>query len=332
MYRSLGELPSSFNKPSLTIGNFDGIHKGHQALFQKVVELAEEEAGEALAITFEPHPLAVLRPDNPPKRICTIEHKAELIAKAHIDHLIVLPFNKELAQTSANDFVVNVLCGAIGIKHLVVGYDYALGKGRGGNIEFLKEMGDKFGFSLHVCKPVVVNGVVASSTKIRELVSIGDMRAVQMLLGRYYQIRGIVREGKRLGGPLIGFPTANLFLKKDELCPKTGVYVVQVIYSDKCYGGVMNIGFNPTFNETTLSAEVHIFDFDKEIYGHPLKVNLIERLRDERRFSGVAELSAQIALDAEKARLILASEPHLKRSCCEESEVVEWEDLSRAYG
>jgi len=326
IYRSLGELPGTFIKPSLTIGNFDGIHKGHQALFQKVVELAEYEAGEAIAVTFEPHPLAVLRPDNPPKRICTLEHKIELIARAHIDHLIVLPFNKEFAQTTANDFVVNILCNAIGIRHLVVGYDYAFGKGRGGNIEFLKEMGDRFGFSLHVCKAVVVNGIISSSTRIREFVSSGDMRTVQMLLGRYYQIRGIVREGKRLGGPLVGFPTANLFLKKDELSPKNGVYVVQVIYANKCYGGVMNIGYNPTFNETALSVEVHIFDFDKEIYGHPLKVNLIERLRDERRFSGPEELSRQIAKDAEKARLILASEPHLKRSCCEESELVEWEE------
>lgn len=315
VYYGLNEISRPFNRPVLTIGNFDGVHLGHQALFRRVVDLAAAVSGDAMALTFEPHPLKVLRPDIPLLRICTLEHKIELIAKAGIEHLIILPFNKGLAETSAHDFACKIFCQTLGIKNLVVGYDYALGKGREGDISFLRRAGDELGFTVHVVESVVIDGVIASSTKVREFVSRGDMRAVSRLLGRYYQIRGVVQQGKRRGGPLLGFPTANLHLDKEELCPRPGVYVTQVITDGYCHGGVLNIGHNPTFGDQGFGAEAHIFDFDKDIYGREIKLNLIERLRDEKKFFGPDELISQIKRDAETARQILAREKGLYKAC-----------------
>ncbi|PXF59687.1 MAG: riboflavin biosynthesis protein RibF [Deltaproteobacteria bacterium] len=308
VYKGLHEIKKLFHRPALTIGNFDGVHLGHQALFRRVVELAGPRNGDTVALTFEPHPMKVLRPQNPPKLISTMDHKVELIAEAGIEHLVCLPFTKELAGTSAHDFVNKILYRTIGVEDLVVGYDYAFGKGRQGNISLLQAMGSELGFSVHVISPVSVEGMVASSTNVREHVTLGEMKQVRLLLGRYYQIHGIVQEGIHRGGPVVGFPTANLRIDKEDLCPKPGVYVVQVIYQDQCYGGVMNIGYNPTFGGQDLGAEVHIFDFEKDIYGHPIKLDFIQRLRDEKKFSGPKELAGQITKDAEAARLVLAKE------------------------
>ncbi len=317
IYRKLEEIREPFSAPAVTIGNFDGVHLGHQALFCKVVELASKRGGDTVAITFDPHPLVVLRPASPPKMICTFEHKAELISRSGIEHLISISFTPELARTPAREFVEKVLHRTIGVKDLVVGYDYAFGKGREGDAKFLEEMGKELGFKVHVIPPYRVDGTIVSSTKIRELVSKGEMRKVAAMLGRFYQIRGVVQKGKRRGGPLVGFPTANLHIYPHDLCPKEGVYVVQVIHDLCCYGGVVNIGTNPTFGDTGLVAEVHIFDFDKTIYGHRIKVNFIQRLRDEKRFPSVEALSAQISRDVEQAREVLAREAGLNRACIE---------------
>ncbi len=315
IYFGIEQLKKRLREPALTIGNFDGVHLGHQALFRKVVELASERDAHSVALTFDPHPLKVLRPDNPPKLISTFEQKIEQIEKAGIDILVCLPFTRELAATTATEFVEHILVETLGIRDLVVGYDYALGKGREGNIEFLREKGRALGFKTHVVEAVVVDGMIVSSTNVRKLVSEGEMRKVAKLLGRYYQIRGIVQKGMQRGGPVVGFPTANLTINSEDLCPKPGVYVVQAIYDTNCYGGVMNIGVNPTFGDQELRAEVHIFDFSKDIYGHPLKVNLIQRVRDEKRFSGPDELRAQIARDVEEAKLILDREEGLELAC-----------------
>jgi len=195
VYKGLHEIKKPFYRPALTIGNFDGVHLGHQALFRRVVELAGSRNGDTVALTFEPHPMKVLRPQNLPKLISTMDHKVELIAKAGIEYLICLPFTKELAGTSANDFVNKILHQTIGVEDLVVGYDYAFGKGRQGNISLLQAMGAKLGFSVHVISPVSVEGMVVSSTNVREYVTQGEMKKVRLLLGRYYQIHGIVQEG-----------------------------------------------------------------------------------------------------------------------------------------
>jgi len=306
IYSELSEIERPFYKAALTIGNFDGVHLGHQALFRKVVEISAETGGDKVALTFHPHPMKVLRPDNPPKLISTLEQKVELIMAAGIDHLVCLPFTREFASTTATEFVEDILWRRLGVLDLVVGYDYACGKGREGDIRFLEKMGSRLGFRVHVVPPVKVDGKIVSSTAIRELVKNGEMGEVKKMLGRYYQIRGVVRKGKKRGGPVVGFPTANLSINREDLCPKPGVYAVQVLHGESCYNGVINIGYNPTFGDNKLGAEVHIFDFNKDIYGHEIKVNLVARIRDEKRFSGPEELATQITADIEKARVLLS--------------------------
>jgi riboflavin kinase / FMN adenylyltransferase len=319
IYRNLSDIAAPFPNACVTIGNFDGVHLGHQILFSEVVCRAHRRQGTSVVITFEPHPLKVLCPQRGIKMISTLEQKVELIGMVNIDVLIVLPFTQELAATPAETFVDEVLIEKIGIRELVIGYDYAMGRHRQGNIDFLKEQGAKKGFPVTVVEPFYEDGMLVSSTKIRELVAEGRMGAVRKLLGRYYQIRGEVKRGKQRGGPVIGFPTANLHLSEEDLCPKHGVYVTQVVYNGKCYGGVLNIGYNPTFGgEQQISAETHIFDFNEDIYGKPIKINLLRHLRGERKFSGVKALSEQIARDIERARKILADAQKELLLSCEE--------------
>jgi riboflavin kinase / FMN adenylyltransferase len=318
IYTNISDMPGPFPKATVTIGNFDGVHLGHQILFSEVVNRAYRNKGTSVAVTFEPHPLKVVRPDIGIKLISTPEQKKELIALANIDVLIILPFTREFANTPAEVFVDQVLREAIGVQHLVVGYDYAFGKSRQGDIPFLQEQGRAKGFTVSVVEPYYVEGMLASSTRIRELVGRGKMTDVKKLLGRYYQIRGEVRMGQQRGGPLLGFPTANLAIAEEDLCPRLGVYVTQVIYDGKCYGGVLNIGYNPTFSGGQLSAETHIFDFNQDIYGKPIKINLLRFLRGEKKFSGPEELAKQIAQDVTDARRILADARKEIRLSCEE--------------
>ena len=318
IYTNISDIPGPFPRAAVTIGNFDGVHLGHQILFSEVVSRAYRNKGTSVAVTFEPHPLKVVRPDIGLKLISTLEQKKELIALANIDVLIILPFTREFANTPAETFVDQVLLKAIGVRNLVVGYDYAFGKSRQGDIPFLKEQGKAKGFTVSVVEPYYVEGMLASSTKIRELVGLGKMKDVKKLLGRYYQIRGEVKMGQQRGGPLLGFPTANLAIAEEDLCPRLGVYVTQVIYDGKCYGGVLNIGYNPTFAGSGLSAETHIFDFNQDIYGKPIKINLLRFLREEKKFSGPEELAAQIALDVADAKKVLAEAQKEIRLSCEE--------------
>ncbi|HIJ79574.1 MAG: bifunctional riboflavin kinase/FAD synthetase [Desulfobulbaceae bacterium] len=318
IYTDFNDIKEPFVKPTVTIGNFDGVHLGHQVLFSEVVSRAYKNKGTSVAITFEPHPLKVVRPDFGIKLISTAEQKKELIALANIDKLIIVPFTKEFANTQAAEFVNEILIKRIGVHELVVGYDYAFGKSRQGDIPFLKEQGRQKGFEVSVVEPFYVEDMLASSTKVRELVSQGRMRDVKKLLGRYYQIRGEVKLGKQRGGPLLGFPTANLHISEEDLCPQLGVYVTQVIYDGKCYGGVLNIGYNPTFDGRRLSAETHIFDFNEDIYGKPIKINLLRFLRGEKKFTGPDELVRQISKDVEDAQKVLADAQKDLLLSCEE--------------
>ena len=318
LYNNLSDIAGPLEKSFVTIGNFDGVHLGHQMLFSEVVSRAYQKEGTSVVVTFNPHPLQVIRPEFGIKLISTYDQKVELIALAGIDVLVVIPFTRDFAATSAEAFVDEVLINAIGVKELVVGYDYAFGKGRQGNIEFLKEQGALKGFPVTVVEPYYVDDMLVSSSKIRELVSEGRMLDVKKLLGRNYQIRGTVKEGKKRGGPVVGFKTANLHLAEEDLCPKHGVYVTQVVYDGKCYGGVLNIGYNPTFGENRLSAETHIFDFNQEIYGKKIKINLLKYLRGEKKFSGPEELAAQIREDIRQARDILAETQKELLLSCEE--------------
>lgn len=315
IYTRITDISEKFPNACVTIGNFDGVHLGHQQLFATVVQKARSIEGTSIAITFDPHPLQVLLPGGI-KLISTCEQKIELIEMAGIDVLLIVPFTREFAATSADEFVSGLLVGRLGVKELVVGYDYAFGKGRSGNIDFLRKQGEIHGFPVTVVDAFYVDGQLVSSTRIRELIREGEMSAAKTLLGRFYQIRGTVQVGKQRGGPVIGFPTANLKLEEEDLVPKHGVYVTQVICSGKCYGGILNIGYNPTFGEEQLVAETHIFDFSEDIYGKPIKVNLLKFLRSERKFAGAQELSQQIVKDVAVAKAVLAEHRmELAHSC-----------------
>lgn len=318
IYTQLTDIKRPFSKSYVTIGNFDGVHLGHHMLFSEVVGRAYREKGVSVAITFEPHPLKVLKPEIGIKFISTYEQKMELIELAGLDVLVVIPFTKEFAATTAESFVNEILVRRIGVRELVVGYDYAFGRGRQGDIPFLQEQGRLHGFGVTVVEPYYVDDLLVSSTKIRELVNQGRMQDVRKLLGRYYQIRGEVMVGKQRGGAVVGFPTANLHISEEDLCPKHGVYVTQVVYEGKCYGGVLNIGYNPTFGEESLSVETHIFDFNEDIYGKKIKINLLRFLRDEQRFSGVGQLTEQIKKDIQQAKLVLADAQKELLLSCEE--------------
>jgi len=311
IYTDLKDIQKPFPQAHVTIGNFDGVHLGHQKLFYQVVARARQHKGTSVAITFDPHPLKVLSPQGI-RLISTTPQKIELIERAGIDVLVIIPFNREIAVTTALDFVDEVLVRRVGVRDLVVGYDYALGRGRQGDTTFLQLQGAEKGFSVMVMPAHYEQGMLVSSTRIRDLVAAGKMRDVRRLLGRYYQIRGDVQWGRQRGGKLLGFPTANLCISEEDLCPKRGVYVTQVTYDGKQYGGVSNIGYNPTFGDTALVAETHIFDFNTDIYGRPLKINLLRHLRGEIRFNGPEELARQIRKDIAVAQKVLAMERQRK--------------------
>jgi riboflavin kinase / FMN adenylyltransferase len=300
----LGALQKPLINPVLTIGNFDGVHKGHLALFEKVKKLARGINGQSAVMTFEPHPVKVVRHKNEPKLITPLEQKINLILAAGIDVILCLPFTLEFAAITANDFVRELLVKKIGIKEIVVGYDYSFGAGRKGNIELLKKMGDELGFRVHVVEPVYLNGTLASSTSIRNLIQGGNLAEAKRLLGRDYQITGIVKTGMGRGGSLLGFPTANLAPYK-EIIPGKGVYAVKATIKEREYNGVCNIGVNPTFNGASLTIETHILDFSGDIVGEKLTIKFIDRLRDEEKYNSKDELIRQIEMDVINAKRIL---------------------------
>jgi riboflavin kinase/FMN adenylyltransferase len=297
----LKELKEPLKNPVLTIGNFDGVHKGHLVLFDKVKDRAKAIGGQSAVMTFEPHPIRVVKPGNGPPLITPTKQKLDLISDAGIDVIFCIPFTRQFASISAEDFVQDILVHRLGIKEIVVGYDYTFGFKRQGNITLLQEMGEKLGFKVHVVDPIRLDDALVSSTSIRELVQEGNLSEAKKLLGRDYQIWGTVVKGKNRGGRLLGFPTANLKLI-DELIPKGGVYAVTAIINGKTYYGVTNIGYNPTFGEKALSVETHLIDFSGDILGETIRVNFIKRLRDEKTYGSVEELANQIALDVQEAK------------------------------
>nr|HID58522.1 bifunctional riboflavin kinase/FAD synthetase [Desulfobacterales bacterium] len=297
-------IKKDFKSLVITIGNFDGVHIGHQAIFAHVIEKAKKVNGVSGVMTFEPHPIRVLHPENRLPLITLYEQKVELIAKSGIDVLICVPFTTEFASITPHDFVKKILYEAIGVKAIIIGADYTFGKAREGTVSLLRKMGREYGFEVIIHPWVEEKNLRVSSTVIRKLVMEGRVEHAYKLLNRHYQIRGMVIPGHNRGGRVIGFPTANIKLY-DELCPKNGVYVVTVEYQGELYGGVANIGYKPTFSDHEHTVEIHILDFQGDIYNHKIRVNFITRLRGEKKFSSPAELSDQIKKDIKKAREIL---------------------------
>lgn len=304
IYRDPFSLPRPIAYPVVALGNFDGVHIGHQMIFRRVAEIASRHNGTGLAFTFQPHPLKVINPDTAPPLLTTFRKKMALIEQCGLDLVICARFNRRLADHQPRDFTVKYLVEALGVREVVVGFDYAFGRGREGTIQYLKKMGTEFDFQVHVIEQVKIGGHGVSSSYVRDLLEAGEVEKAAVFLGRPYSLQGPVVHGYKTGRS-IGFPTANLDTSRVQI-PATGVYAVQARYRTRTFDGVANIGYNPTFNRDRLSVEVHIFDFDEQIYGRHVELAFIGRIRGEQSFASAELLVEQIRCDIETARSILS--------------------------
>ena len=289
--------------PVVTLGNFDGIHLGHQKIFERVKTEASRLGGESVVITFEPHPLKVLLPHSCPPLLTPLKKKLLLIEQLGMDVVLCIEFTRTFSETSPSDFVKNILVDRVGAHKVIVGYNFHFGKGKKGNPQTLKQIGGLFNLQVEIIGSLIVEGTTVSSSKIRELIKNGHVEKASQLLGRHYSILGKVIEGAKRGH-LLGFPTANLEISK-ELTPLPGVYAVEVLWNGQSFKGVANVGWNPTFQtegEGKISSEVYIFDFNQDIYGEEIQIDFVRRIRDEVRFDSIAQLIAQIQKDIEWAR------------------------------
>lgn len=304
--RSVHDFPAEFREAMVTIGNFDGVHRGHQRIFERVIESAKNVGAPSLAITFEPHPKKVIHPERHPFFLLTpLDEKLALIESCGIDAVLVINFNIEFARTTAGEFVRSILWNALRIKKIFIGYDYTFGKDREGNADFLRDRGAQLGFDIEQIEAVFIDNYVVSSTNVRLSILDGNVRLASRMLGRYYNISGTVVQGFRRGTGM-GFPTANI--QAEKVIPRAGVYVIYAIIDGLRYEGVLNIGFNPTFGNEELSVEGHLFDFQGNIYGKKVTILFVDRLRDEMKFPSPQELAEQIAKDIERGKSILAAE------------------------
>ncbi|MBI5814824.1 MAG: bifunctional riboflavin kinase/FAD synthetase [Nitrospinae bacterium] len=298
--RNLAEKPV---RPVVTLGNFDGVHIGHQVIFSKVIAKAGETGGTSVVYTFDPHPLKILAPEQSPNLLTTFKKKMELIAACGIDMTICADFNRSFALMHPRDFALKLKNG-LAMESVYVGHDYSFGQAKAGTIDYLKKMGEEMGFAVEVVDAVNVDGQRVSSSAIRNLVGEGDVGGAAKRLGRLYSIAGKVVSGHRRG-KAIGFPTANIETPY-EVIPAVGVYAVFArLGRGEWFEGVVNVGYNPTFNRDDLIVEAHLIDHDEDLYGGEMEIYFAGRLRDEKKFSGVEELKAQIASDIGAARSIL---------------------------
>jgi riboflavin kinase/FMN adenylyltransferase len=301
----IDQLKRPLKNPIVTLGNFDGVHLGHQTIFGKVKEEAQQKNGEAVVLTFEPHPLKVLSPKTCPPLLTPFKKKMMLIEKSGIDTVLCIEFTLGFSQISPFDFIKDILIEKVKAKKIVVGYNYHFGSNQRGDVEVLKQVCKLFQVDVEVMEPLRIGSTTVSSSKIRELIKEGEVEEASKLLGRNYPVIGKVVPGAKRGQTL-GFPTANLEIT-EELYPKKGVYAVEVVWRQQLLNGLANVGMNPTFlpalaKEGTLpSIEVHILDFHQDLYGEEIQVNFKKRIRDETRFNSPSELMEQIRKDVEWA-------------------------------
>ncbi len=302
--RELHLLPV-LDHPVLALGNFDGVHLGHRAILKAAIDRAHGARGKAFALTFDPLPAKVLAPQRAPLMLMTTEDKLEYLRDSGLDGVLVLPFDLALSRLAPRDFVHDYLLVKLGAEAVVVGHSVSFGHKRAGNAAVMVELGREFGFETVVVGPVKVGGVEVSSTKVREVIAAGDLTQAARLLGRYHFLRGKVVHGRERGRT-IGFPTANLD-SETECIPPDGVYATRVVLPEGAYPSITNIGMRPTFQETARSIEAHIFDFNRDIYDRTIKLEIIERVRPERKFESADALGKQIASDLNRAKEILAA-------------------------
>lgn len=296
IYNSINSF-SNKRKTVITIGTFDGVHLGHQKVLSKLKISASEKNAESILLTFFPHPRMVLQQDLDIKLLNTIEEKKNLISKFGVDNLIIHPFDLDFSRLTAEEFVKNILIDQLNICKIIIGYDHRFGRNRTATITDLIAFGKEYNFDVEQITAKEIDEISISSTKIRNALLEGDIETANNFLGNPYSIDGIIVEGKKIGRTL-NFPTANIKVSESyKLIPKNGAYIVSIEISDKEYFGMMNIGTNPTVSEGEQSIEVHIFDFNETIYGKNVKVNLLERIRDEKKYDSLDDLKEQLILD-----------------------------------
>lgn len=306
IYRNINEFRAK-GDVVITTGTFDGVHVGHRKIIQRVTELAKKINGESVLLTFFPHPRMVLYPEqNDLRLINTIEERVELLKETGIDHLIIHPFTKEFSRITSLDFVRDVLVTKLNTKKLVIGYDHHFGKNREGSFEHLKEYGPVYGFDVEEISAQEIQQINISSTKIRNSVLIGEIKAANQFLGYHYFINGTVVEGEKIGRQ-IGFPTANLKVNDwYKLIPGNGVYAVKVGFEGVTYNGMLNIGTRPTISGNDVTIEVHLFNFNQDIYTKNLRIEFVEKIREEEKFNQLTDLQSQLIHDKEKALFLLS--------------------------
>jgi riboflavin kinase/FMN adenylyltransferase len=292
----------SSKKPTvLTIGTFDGVHIGHKKILNKLITTAKSQSLESLVLTFFPHPRMVLQKDSNIKLIHTIEERTSILAEIGLQNLIIQPFSKGFSRLSATEFVKDILVKKLHVKHIIVGYDHRFGRNRSANIENLREFGAIYDFTVEEISAQDVNEVAVSSTKIRKALTEGDIQTVNKYLGDSFELKGTVATGKGIGRT-INFPTANIAITEEyKMIPKNGVYIATATVENKTYQGMMNIGNNPTVNGTSQSIEIHLFNFNKDIYEKNISIKILKHLRSESKFDSVEALKQQLKKDKQDA-------------------------------
>lgn len=305
VFQSLATLPK-FKNAVITIGSYDGVHAGHQQIIKRVNDLAKEENGESILITFHPHPRLVIMPDDTSlKLITSVNEKIEVLKRYGVDNVIIVPFSKAFSQQTPIEYVRDFLIKHFEPKRIVIGYDHRFGNKRAGGIELLKELAFLYNYQVEEIAKHEVDDIAVSSTKIRNAILDGDVKSANAFLNHPFALTGKVVYGKQIGRE-IGYPTANLEVeRKNKIIPKAGIYAVHVFYNDQKYGGMLYIGNRPTLNGQDQSIEVNLFDFDDNLYGKTLYIEFIAHIRNDAKFDSLEALTAQITKDKEDTLISL---------------------------
>ena len=305
--RKLDALPAAARRGAVSIGNFDGVHRGHVAIVERLLQRAAAVGGPAIVFTFDPHPVRLLRPEQCPPPLTWTERKAELLAAQGVDWIVAYPTDEALLELSAADFFDRIILESLAAKALVEGPNFYFGHNREGTIERLTEFAGKAGISLDIVEPVVAGGEIVSSSRVRDFIRNGKLAEANAMLSAPYRIRGMVMHGAGRGAK-IGFPTANLS-GIDTLLPAIGVYAGRAWIGNQCYAAAINLGPSPTFGDAIVRVEVHLLDYAEPLYGQALEVDFLARLRDIRPFASQAELVEQIARDLDEVKRIASASP-----------------------
>lgn len=290
----------------ITIGTFDGVHIGHKKILERLINSAKLLEIKSTVLTFFPHPRMVLQQDSNIKLLNTIEEKEMILSNLGLDFLIIHPFSKEFSRLSAIEFVRDLLVNKLNTKKIIIGYDHRFGRNRNADINDLRNYGTTFDFNVEEITAQEIDDVSVSSTKIRKALAEGDVSKANSYLGYNYMLTGIVTKGKGLGRQL-NYPTANIYIKEEyKLIPKNGVYAVKAELNNTTVFGMMNIGYNPTVNGTEKTIEVNFFNFDDDLYGKKIQVDILDRIRDEVKFNSLDDLKKQLAKDQETATSLIA--------------------------